>query len=44
MEKLLSYINEDNDYNYKILRDILDKNIQKEDEDKDDERIKLKEK
>ena len=44
MEKLLRYINEDNDYNYKILRDILDKNMQKEDEDKDDERIKLKEK
>ena len=27
IEKLLSYIDGDNDYNYKILRDILDKNL-----------------
>ena len=42
IEYLLSYIDGDNDYNYKILRDILDK--KKRDEYEDEERIKLKEK
>jgi len=41
IEYLLSYIDGDNDYNYKILRDILDK--KKGDEYEDEERIKLKE-
>ena len=40
IEKLLSYIDRDNDYNYKILRDILDKKKENDDEEK----IKLKEK
>jgi hypothetical protein len=43
MEKLLRFIDGDNDYNYKILRDILDKDLKKEDKDEDDEKIKLKE-
>lgn len=43
IEKLLRFIDGDNDYNYKILRDILDKNLKKEDKDEDDEKIKLKE-
>ena len=42
IEYLLSYIDGDNDYNYKILRDILDK--KKRDEYEEEERIKLKEK
>jgi hypothetical protein len=44
IEYLLSYIDGDNDYNYKILRDILDKKKGDECEDEDDERFKLKEK
>ena len=43
IEKLLRFIDGDNDYNYKILRDILDKDLKKEDKDEDDEKIKLKE-
>jgi len=43
IEYLLSYIDGDNDYNYKILRDILDKKKGDECEDEDEERIKLKE-
>lgn len=42
IEKLLSYIDWDNDYHYKILRDILNNNLNKE--DKEEEYIKLKEK
>jgi len=43
IEYLLSYIDGDNDYNYKILRDILDKKKGDEYEDEDEERFKLKE-
>ena len=46
IEKLLRFIDGDNDYNYKILRDILDKDLKKEDKDlkKEDKNLKKEDK